>query len=90
MRKNLQREQDGNFGSVGIDHLDMIDDQYIPSTEYSTICNCDFAPIICNDFICDYLEKTHGACQLDKADAIDLVRNFCEWLSRNELSCAKI
>jgi len=61
MRRNLQREKDGCF-AVGEDPLELIDDEYIPLKEYTQTCNCDFAPVICNDFICDFLDKEHGAC----------------------------
>lgn len=46
--------------------------------------------MICNDFITEFLEKEHGACSLDKGEAIDLVRNFCHWMSENTLTCARI
>jgi hypothetical protein len=55
-------------------------DDYMPQIEYSTVCNADFAPLICNDFVTDYLDKDHGVCQIDRAEAIDLTRNFCFWL----------
>ena len=62
MRRNLQREKDGGL-ATGEDPPDVVgDDEYIPQKEYSQMCNCDFAPIICNDFICDYLDKEHGTC----------------------------
>jgi len=100
MRRNLQREQEGGAaagaGVGGGDHqflndpMDYIDDNYLPHTEYTTVCNGDFAPIVCNDFICEFLDKDHGACSLDKSDAIDLTRNFCDWMSRSGLTCAVI
>ena len=57
------------------------EDIYIPQAEYTAVCNADFAPLICNDFVSEFLEKEHGACQIDRADAIDLTRNFCFWIS---------
>ena len=38
------------------------EDIYIPQAEYTAVCNADFAPLICNDFICEFLDKEHGAC----------------------------
>ena len=57
------------------------EDIYIPQAEYTAVCNADFAPLICNDFVSEFLEKEHGACQIDRGDAIDLTRNFCFWIS---------
>jgi hypothetical protein len=57
------------------------EDIYIPQAEYTAVCNADFAPLICNDFVSEFMEKEHGACQLDRADAIDLTRNFCFWIA---------
>ena len=61
-----------------------------PLIEYTTVCNADFLPVICNDFVSDYLDKNYRSRHLDRADAIDLTRNFCWWLSQNDLSCAVI
>ena len=63
---------------------------YIPQAEYTAVCNADFLPMICNDFITEFLDKDDGACQIDKGEAIDLVRNFCFWIAENDLTCAKI
>lgn len=57
------------------------EDIYIPQAEYTAVCNADFAPLICNDFVSEFLDKEHGACQIDRSDAIDLTRNFCFWIS---------
>jgi hypothetical protein len=46
--------------------------------------------MICNEFIVEFLDKQHGACVLDKAEAIDLVRNFNFWISEHDLTCAKV
>ena len=51
--------------------------------DYSAEFNGDFLPIICNDFVTDFLDKPHGICMLDRSDAIDLTRNFCHWISVN-------
>lgn len=37
---------------------------YIPQAEYSAVCNADFLPMICNDFVTDFLEQEHGACTM--------------------------
>jgi hypothetical protein len=54
------------------------------------VCNADFAPLICNEFVTEFLDKEHGACLLDRNDAIDLTRNFCYWVAINNLTCAQI
>ena len=38
------------------------EDIYIPQAEYTAACNADFAPLICNDFVTEFLDKEHGAC----------------------------
>lgn len=38
------------------------EDIYIPQAEYTAVCNADFAPLICNDFVNEFLDKEHGAC----------------------------
>ena len=63
---------------------------FIPQAEYTAVCNADFLPVICNDFIQEFMEKDHGACQLSRADAINLTRNFCHWIAVNDLTCARI
>ena len=63
---------------------------FIPQAEYSAVCNADFLPMICNDFIQEFLDKDHGACQLSRTDAINLTRNFCMWIANNGLTCARI
>ena len=35
---------------------------FIPQAEYSAVCNADFLPMICNDFIQEFMDKDHGAC----------------------------
>ena len=92
-RKRLLKEQGHDIDEVEKDDSEEEDyeyDDYMPQIEYSTICNADFAPLICNDFVTEYLDKDHGVCQLDRAEAIDLTRNFCYWLYKNDLSCAFI
>ncbi len=54
------------------------------------MCNTDFAPLVCNEFVTDFLDKPHGACKLDRCDAIDLTRNFCHWIGKHRLTCARI
>jgi hypothetical protein len=63
---------------------------FIPQAEYTAVCNCDMAPLICNEFVTEFLDREHGACKLDRGDAIDLTRNFCHFLKSSGLSCAKI
>lgn len=63
---------------------------FIPQAEYSAVCNSDFLPMICNDFIQEFMDKDHGACQLTRTDAINLTRNFCHWIAHHGLTCARI
>lgn len=63
---------------------------YIPQVEYTAVCNCDYMPMVCNDFVTEFLDKEHGACQLDRAEAIDLTRNFNYWVASNDLTCCRI
>lgn len=63
---------------------------FIPQAEYSSVCNADFLPMICNDFIQEFLDKEHGACQLSRLEAINLTRNFCHWIADQGLTCARI
>ena len=66
------------------------DEIYIPQAEYTAVCNADFAPLVCNEFVSEFLFREHGACRLDRGDAIDLTRNFCNWIFVNKLTCARI
>jgi len=66
------------------------DEIFIPNSEYTAVCNCDFAPLVCNEFVSEFLYREHGACRLDRGDAIDLTRNFCNWIFVNKLTCARI
>lgn len=63
---------------------------FIPQAEYSAVCNSDFLPMICNDFIQEFMDKDHGACQLTRTEAINLTRNFCHWIAHHGLTCARI
>lgn len=63
---------------------------FIPQAEYSSVCNADFLPMICNDFIQEFLDKEHGACQISRLEAINLTRNFCHWIADQGLTCARI
>lgn len=70
---------------------DVIDDNFkVPMLEYTTICNADLLPVICNDFISDYMTKNNRFHYLDRNDSIDLTRNFCWWLVQHNLTCAHI
>ena len=63
---------------------------FIPQAEYSAVCNGDFLPMICNDFVQEFLEKDHGACNINRTESINLTRNFCHWVAHNGLTCARI
>ena len=56
-----------------------------PTVAYSTLCNADFAPLVCNEF-CGTLGS--GDKLLDRREAIELVRHMCAWLSREGMTCA--
>ena len=71
-------------------NLDKEEEIFIPQAEYSAVCNGDFLPMICNDFVLEFMEKDHGACNLSRADAINLTRNFYHWDAENGLTCARI
>ena len=70
--------------------LEEEEDIYIPQAEYTAVCNADFAPLVCNEFVTEFLDKDHGACAIDRHDAIELTRNFCYWVATNGLTCAHI
>ena len=73
-----EKEKDPGSSADKDKHEDEI---YIPQAEYSSVCNADFLPMICNDFIQEFLDKEHGACQLSRLEAINLTRNFCHWIA---------
>jgi len=62
----------------------------MPRLEYTTICNADFLPLVCNEFITEYLDKHNHKTNIDRGDAIDLTRNLCWWLNEHNLTCAYI
>ena len=82
-------DKDGDKESKVADD-DKEEEIFIPQAEYSAVCNADFLPMICNEFILEFLDKEHGACQLSKQEAIHLTRNFCHWIASNGLTCARI
>jgi hypothetical protein len=84
MRKNLDREEVPDE-----DEFDYLE-EYIPITEFTTVCNADFAPLICNEFVSEFLDKNSEGCQIERSDAIDLTRNFCSWICKQDLTCAEI
>ena len=88
IRKKVKNGEPGHLDED--EEEDIYQEEYLPSTEFTTVANADFAPLVCNEFVSEYIEKDHGSCQLDRADAIDLTRNFCNWLSRHDLTCAVI
>mmetsp|Transcript_34940 Transcript_34940/g.33980 ORF Transcript_34940/g.33980 Transcript_34940/m.33980 type:complete len:89 (+) Transcript_34940:265-531(+) len=67
-----------------------MEDIFIPQAEYTAVCNVDFAPLICNDFVTEFLDKEHGACALERSEAVELTRNFCHWISHKGLTCVII
>ena len=90
--KEEQKVEEGEEGSAAkADGQKAVDEEvYIPQAEYSSVCNADFLPMICNDFIQEFLDKEHGACQLPRLEAINLTRNFCHWIAEHGLTCARI
>ena len=38
----------------------------------------------------EFLDKEHGACLLDRGEAIDLTKNFCHFLAVHNLTCIRI
>jgi len=62
----------------------------LPQLEYTTICNADLLPVICNEFVSDYMESNDHHLLLDRSDAVELTRNLCWWLAQYELTCAYI
>ena len=86
--KNSQDGKDGKEDKDGEDEEE--EEIFIPQAEYSAVCNGDFIPMICNDFVQEFLEKDHGACNLNRTEAINLTRNFCHWVAQNGLTCARI
>lgn len=59
MRKNLDGEDNQDD-----DDLDY--EEYIPMTEFTTVCNADFAPLICNEFITEFLDKNPEGAGLER------------------------
>jgi len=88
--KRLQKEEEEGKKEAGEAMEEEEEEIYIPQAEYTAVCNADFAPLICNEFVSEFLYREHGACRLDRADAIDLTRNFCHWIFQKGLTCAKI
>ena len=50
--------------------------------------NAEHAPEICNEFITIFLD-IFGT-PLNKLEAIDITRNFCNWLFENGFTCSKL
>lgn len=95
--KSDKPEEEKENDQSSKDKRDDDDDSYVEDNfkapdgvDYSAVFNGDFLPIICNDFVTDFLDHPHGVCILDRADAIDLTRNFCHWVASNGLTCARI
>lgn len=69
----------------------------MPSTEYTTVCNTDFAPLICNEFVSSFLQQdgqgmglANNEGKLERREAIDLTRHLCHWLSKEAMTCAVV
>ena len=69
----------------------------LPSTEYTTVCNTDFAPLICNEFVSSFLQQdgqgmglNNNEGKLERREAIDLTRHLCHWLSKEAMTCAVV
>ena len=62
----------------------------IPEIEYTTVCNADFAPLICNEFVTSFLDKKGRQNLIERNEAIDLTHNFCYWLAKQDLTCAVV
>ena len=88
-RENMMRKNIDGGDNQEEDEFEYMDD-YVPMTEFTTVCNADFAPLICNEFISEFLDKNSEGAALERQDAIDLTRNFCSWISRHDLTCAEI
>lgn len=56
------KEEGGETEQEGKDGDKSEEDIFIPQAEYTAVCNADFLPMICNDFIQEFMEKEHGAC----------------------------
>ena len=57
-----QQKEDVEMAEEIEEEEDEEEDIYIPQAEYTAVCNADFAPLICNDFVSEFMEKEHGAC----------------------------
>ena len=57
-----QQKEDVDMAEEIEEEEDEEEDIYIPQAEYTAVCNADFAPLICNDFVSEFMEKEHGAC----------------------------
>lgn len=58
-KKCLGQDEDGSEMEEEDEEEEEI---YIPQAEYTAVCNSDFAPLICNDFVSEFMDKEHGAC----------------------------
>ena len=93
MSKFMAQDKDLDLETAkveGEEDEDKCEEVYIPQAEYTAVCNADFLPMVCNEFVTEFLDKEHGACQLDRAEAIDLTRNLNHWIANYDLSCARI
>lgn len=87
-------------GKLGVGHSSLLNShfqtQYIlPNTEYTTVCNPDFAPLICNEFVSTFLQQDSegmgvSESKLDRREAIELTRHLCHWLAKEAMTCAVV
>ena len=41
---------------------DIYNEEYIPQTEFTSVSNADYAPLMCNDFVSEFIDRPHGNC----------------------------
>lgn len=85
-----ERVSNQEEGEAAEDEQELGEEIYIPQAEYTAVCNADFLPMVCNEFVTEFLDKAHGACQLDRAEAIDLTRNLNHWVATHDLTCCRV
>ena len=59
-----EEENEGEEGQTCKDESEFaeMEEIYIPQAEYTSVCNADFLPMVCNEFVTEFLDKEHGAC----------------------------
>ena len=62
-QKDMQESKESaDYEKQGEEDIGFINSPYnqsfvLPNTEYTTVCNADFAPLICNEFISVFLQN---------------------------------